>query len=208
MSFSGFFKGQFLYQDAQTGDLYYGNPDDTLNRIKVALTPKEKRKAQNRRRTPDERKSLASRLVAWRHDAHVNDPLAAVRLPAFIIDDASIDILAKLHPLDITNYTQIRAVLGKTAEWEREWSKKIFNIIQRFDEDLTNLRQTTVTHTKNEQKRMKIAQDLAYFDKKTKDDEERIRLQVLQQFAAQQSAKNVRVLQPTTIANVLYRSAG
>ena len=202
MLFSEFFKGRFLYQDAQTGDLYYSISENPSDRVKVLPPLKEKRKAQDRRRTTDERKSLASRLVGWRHNAHTNDPLAAVRLPSFIIDDASIVTLAKFHPLDIT-MSQIRVVLDKTAAWEEEWSLRIFDVIQQFDKDLTDLCKTTANQTKNQQKRMKHTQDLASFEEATKENEERIRLQVLQRFAAQQSANNVRVLQQSTINNVL-----
>ena len=102
--FDQFFKCQFLYQDEKTGDLYYSTPNDLSDRIMVVPPQKEKRKAQDKRRTSDERKSLISRLVAWRYDAHTMDPLSAVRPPSFIIDKAGITLLAKLHPQDISNY--------------------------------------------------------------------------------------------------------
>lgn len=119
-----------------------------MDRIKILPPQKDKRKAEDKRRTPDERISLMSRLVAWRHDVHATDTLAAVYPPSFIIDDTSIALLAKLCPQDITNYQQIRVILDHSIEWENEWSKKIFEIIQRFDQDLTALRQTTATQKK------------------------------------------------------------
>jgi hypothetical protein len=121
--------------------------------MKVLLPPKEKRKARDKHRTPDERRSLISRLVAWRHDAHTQDPLAAVTPPTFIIDDASIIVLAKE---DITSSEQVRVVLDQTLEWEDEWSKEIFSVIRQFNQDLLVLRETTATQNKNQQKRMKF----------------------------------------------------
>jgi len=126
ISFGQFFKGRFLYKDEKTGDLYYSTPNDPSDRIMVVPPQKEKRKAHDKRRTSDERKSLVSRLVAWRYNAHAMDPLAAVRPSSFIIDNASITLLAKLHPQDISNSRQIRAILDQSTEWEGEWSKKNF----------------------------------------------------------------------------------
>ena len=84
------------------------------------------------------------------------DLLSAVRPPSFIIDKASITLLAKLHPQDISNYRQIRIILDQSMEWEEEWLKKFFNVIQQFQEDLNNLCQTTATQKKTQQKRMKV----------------------------------------------------
>ena len=161
-------------------------PDDPSDRIMVVPPQKEKRKAQDKRRSSDERKSLVSRLVAWRYNAHAIDPLAAVRPPSFIIDNAGITLLAKLHPQDITSYQQIRVILDQSMEWEEEWSQKIFDIIQQFEEDLITRRRTTATQKKNQQKRMKVVQDSISFEKDSKENEERIRLQVLQRYYGKQ----------------------
>lgn len=92
-----------------------------------------------------------SRLVAWRHNAHTKDPLAFARPPSFIIDDASIVILAKLHSQYLTDYHQITVTLDQTVEWEEEWSEEIFDVIHQFDQDLIALRQTIATQQENEQ---------------------------------------------------------
>ena len=162
---------------------------------------KEKRKAQDKRRTSDERESLVSRLVAWRYNVHAMDPLSAVRPPSFIIDKAGIDLLAKLHTKDITDYQQIRIILDQSMEWEEEWSKKIFNIIQQFDEDLVNLRQSTAIQKKNQQKRIKVVQDTISFEQHSKENEERIRLQVLQRYGQQpsSSSNSIQILETSTI---------
>ncbi len=196
-----FFAGLFFYKDAETGDLYYNTPDDSPDtRIKVQVPQKEKRKAQDKHRTPDERRSLISRLLAWRHDAHTRDPLAAITPPTFIIDDASITILAKQN---ITSYGQITTVLDQTLEWEDEWSKDIFNVIRQFDQDLLTLRETTTTQKKNQQKRQKFTQDSLSFEEATKENEERARLQAVRKFALRQSSStDVQVLQTSTINNL------
>jgi len=195
-----FFAGLFFYQDAKTRDLYYNTPDDSPDtRIKVLLPQKEKRKARDKHRTPDERRSLISRLVAWRHDAHTRDPLAAVTPPTFIIDDASTVALAKKN---ITRSEQVTVILDQTLEWEGEWSKQIFGVIHQFDQDLLALRETSATQNKNQQKRMKFTQDALSFDEASKENEERARLKAVQQFALlQSSSTNVRVLQTSTINN-------
>jgi len=193
LDFHRFFKGRLLYQDPQTLDLYHGaigEPD----RIKILPPRKEKRKVQDKRRTPDERKSLISRLVAWRRAAHTNDPLAAVRPASFIIDDTGITGIAKLHSQSITDYQQITSLLGQTKEWEEEWSREIFVVIQKFDEDLTKLRHTTVTQKKAEQKRARVKLDYLSFQESSKEKEEQIRAQVLQCFAAQQQTSNSRIV--------------
>jgi hypothetical protein len=203
VSFGQFFKGCFLYQDERTGDLYYGMPNDPSDRIMIVPPRKEKRKAQDKRRTSDERKSLVSRLVAWRYNAHAMDPLAAVRPLSFIIDNAGIALLAKLHSEDISNYRQIKVLLDQSMEWEEEWSKKIFDIIQQFEEDLVALRRTTATQKKNQQKRMKVVQNIISFEQDSKENEERIRQQVLQRYSKQQHSPNsVQILQTSTVDNV------
>jgi len=194
----------FFYQDADTGDFYYNTPDNSLDsRIKVVLPQKEKRKAQDKRRPPDERQSLVSRLLAWRHDAHIKDPLALVTPPSLIIDDDSIISLAKIHPQDLTGYQQITVLLDQTVEWEEEWSMEIFNVIQQFDEDVIALRKTTVAQKKNQQKRMKIAQNAMSFEESTKEIEEKARIKISRQLAEQrQSSSNVQILQTSTIVNL------
>jgi len=124
--------------------------------------------------------------------------------PSFIIDDASIAILAKLHPQHLTNHQQITVMLDQTVEWEEEWSREIFGVIRQFDQDLLALRQTTATQKKNQQKRIKLTQDAQSFEEAMKENEERIRLQVIQQFKLRQaSSPNVQILQTNTSINNL-----
>ena len=76
-------------------------------------------------------------------------------------------------------------------------------MIQQFDQDLMALRQTTATQKKNQQKRMKVAQDAMSFDEATKENEERIQLQVIQQFNMRRSlSSNIQSLQTSTINNL------
>jgi hypothetical protein len=147
---------------------------------------------------------LVSRLFAWRCRAHDADSLASVRPLSLIIDNASITILAKLHPQNITDHRQIRTLLGQTLEWEAEWSKSIFEVIQQFNNDLITLRKMVATQKKTRQKRIKITQDLMSFEQDTKENEERIRAKVLREYEAQQKklSKPVGpVLQMSSIDN-------
>jgi len=186
-------------------DLYYGAVDEH-DRKKILPPQKEKRKAQEKPCTPDERKSLISQLVAWQHEAHVNDPLAAVRRASFIIDDTGITNLAKLDSEKITDYRQITSLLGQTEEWEGEWSGKIFNVIQKFNKDLATLRCTLVTQKKTQQKRAKVALDLLSFQESTKENEERIRAQVLRRFTTaqqQHTSNSSNIMQCSNVINIL-----
>lgn len=176
-----FVKGRLLYQDGQTGNLFYGAADEA-DRTQILPQQKEKRKARSKRRTTDERKSLASRLETWRYQERVDSRLAAVLPLSSILNDMSINILAKTHPENITSYQQITVLLDQTKEWEQIWSEKIFNVIRQFDQDLTTLRHSTATQKKGNQKRARLAQDRISFEEATKENEERIRQRVLQQF--------------------------
>jgi hypothetical protein len=89
-------------------------------------------------------------------------------------------------------------------EWEEEWSKKIFDIVQQFDEDLVTLRRTNTAQKKNEQKRMKVAQDITSFEQDSKENKERIRLQVLKQYG--QPSRNLQILQSSTVDNLRFNT--
>ena len=143
-----------------------------------------------------------SRLVVWCHEEHANSPLAAVRPPSFIIDDGGITTISKLHPENITDYRQITDLLDQTVEWEEEWSKKVFEVILQFDRDLARLRQTAATQKKSQQKRTRVDKDRISFEEATKENEERIRLQVSQWFAAMQRPLTRNVLQTSNIENM------
>lgn len=190
-----YFKGRLLYQEAKTGDLFYGAADEP-DRIQILPPQKEKRKAQDKRRPTDERKSLASRLVVWRSQERANSPMASVLSLSSILNDTSIDILAKTHPENITDFRQITVLLDQTKEWEVVWSQKILEVIQHFDQDMTTLRQTTATQKKGNQKRARLVQDRISFEEATKENEERIRQEVLQRFqVAQQLGTSRNTLQ-------------
>jgi len=139
----------------------------------------EKRKARVEYRSTHDRESLVSRLLSWRHKAHSTDPLAAVRPPNLIIDDKDIHKLARIHPSQMTDHKEITNALDETREWETDWSKQIFTVIQQFDQELDTFRKTATTNTKNRQKRARYGENIAGFEAATKETEERIRQQVL-----------------------------
>ena len=102
----------------------------------------------------------------------------------------------------MTDYHQIRVLLDQTTEWEKAWSKKILNIIQQFDRHLTNLRQTTATEKKTQEKRAKTAQDHIGFEAATKENEERIQCEVLQRYAQQLGSTSRNILQRSNVDKV------
>ncbi len=84
-------------------------------------------------------------------------------------------------------------------EWEAAWLKKIFDVIQKFDNNLSTLRQTATTEKKNQKKQAKISQNRISFEEATKANEEWIWLEVLQWYAQQASRGTLQ----SSIENVL-----
>ena len=64
-----------------------------------------------------------------------------------------------------------------------------------------HLRQTTATQKKTQQKRMKVEKDVMSFEQHSKENEERICLQVLQCYGKQSSSNSIQILQASTVDN-------
>ena len=143
-----------------------------------------KRKKGIKVRAVNERKVLASRLLAWRNEAHCADPLASVYPPSFIIDDRGIKLLASLHPSSITGPNQVVAALGETQEWNDEYSHQVFKTIQVYDRELADHHKNEAAQHKARQKRVKHRQDQAKFTEVSNEIEEHIRQDVLRRHAA------------------------
>ena len=86
--------------------------------------------------------------------------------------------------------------------WEQTWSRKIFTVIQQFNQDLTGLRQTEATQKKTQQKRAKVAQDGTSFDEATKENEGRIWQEALQRYAQQINSMSRNTLGTSNVHNV------
>jgi hypothetical protein len=110
-----------------------------------------------------EHKPLTSGLLAWRAEAHSNDPLSPVQPPSFIIDNQGIKALAKLHPLNVTNPEKIVTMLDQTPEWQDLWSRQLFDVIQAYDRELSDHRKDEAARNKARQKRAKHEQDQVRF---------------------------------------------
>ncbi len=188
-----FFKGRFLYQDSSSLDIYYGDVDEN-DRTQVLAPPKAKRKFLKSRipgsRIPGDRKELVSRLFTWRLEASTNDLLAAVRPPSFIVDDKGILTLAKLHSTEVTHHKQVVSALKETQEWQDEWSTKIFNIIQNYDQELIQRHKVESVQVKERMKRAKMEQDLARFREESEKTAARIKQETLQRFAGKNLGTN------------------
>lgn len=163
--------------------MYYGSVDDP-EREEILPPPRKKKKRGANVRGVKERKTLVTRLLAWRASAHSNDRLAPVRPPCFIIDDEDIKILSKIHPSNITRSEQVVAALGETQEWEDEWSRQIFEVIQAYDRELSDQRKDEAARSKARQKRLKLEKDQVKFAEVTNEMEDRIRQEVLRRHTA------------------------
>ena len=162
--------------------MYYGDEDDP-EREEILPPIRMKRKKGVKVRAVNERKVLASRLLAWRDDTHFNDPLASVYPPSFIMDNRGVKILARLHPSIVTGPEQVAAALGETHEWEDEYSHQVFKIIQVYDRELADHRKSEAAQHKARQKCVKHGQDKARFAEVSNETEDRIRQDVLRRFS-------------------------
>ncbi|KAF8256917.1 P-loop containing nucleoside triphosphate hydrolase protein [Lactarius quietus] len=178
-----YFKGRLLYQDPEDSRLYYGDEDDP-EREEIILPTRKRQKGGVKVRATDERKMLISRLLAWRAATHLNDPLASVRPPTFIIDNRDIKIVARLHPSSITSSEQLVTVLGQTREWQNNWAHQILKVINKYDRELDDRRKEEAAQSKARQKRIKQNKDQVKFTEVTNNTEERIRQDVLRRHAA------------------------
>lgn len=133
----------------KNGDIGEGDRTCTQNGL-------GKRKRQATYRPAIERQSLISRLVSWRVEAHIEDLYAVVRPPSFIIDDTSILKLARFPRNHFTDHCQVTLELNETQEWQEEWSTKIFNIIHRFDCEVSQLQEKDPVEKKTRQKRARL----------------------------------------------------
>ncbi|CAA7268576.1 unnamed protein product [Cyclocybe aegerita] len=182
-----FFKGRLLYQDRKTLQLYYGDVDE-LDREEI-LPVRAKRKVSIKVRKAPLRETLVSRLDVWRFEAHARDTLRSVRPSSFIIDDKSIAKLARLHPTTVNSPAQITLELNETPEWQNEWSKSIFDVINTYDQELESLRKETIMAKKVHRKRARVEQDQAGFEEASRDVEHRIREEVTRCYAAEALAE-------------------
>jgi hypothetical protein len=73
-----------------------------------------------------DRKPLQCRLRNWRSEAHLLDPLRAVRPLSFICDDKSLVKLSTLRADKVTCVLDLVRALEETEEWAQEWGEQVF----------------------------------------------------------------------------------
>lgn len=112
-----FFPGKFLASEA----LIF--VDQNVNA--ATLRPKY--------RPVKEREPLKAILYAWRSLTHRNDPLRGVRQISWILTDANIEVICKTPRTSLTNIDQLKALLGASPDWIREWGQKVIDEVSSFD---------------------------------------------------------------------------
>lgn len=132
----------------------------------------------------EERRLLINRLFAWLAAAHLNDPLASVQPPMFIIDNKDIKVVARLHPSNVTSSEQLVTVLEQTCEWQDNWSHQILEVIQKYDNELDNCRKVEADQSKAWQKQAKQEKDQNKFAEVSNEIAERIQQEVLRKHMA------------------------
>jgi predicted GNAT superfamily acetyltransferase len=100
---------------------------------------KASEKLKPKYRPPRHRPALDFRLIEWLKLEHFSDPLRAVRPPHLILSQTQRLTLTRANPMQIQLPSDITSLLNETPEWADEWSDKIFNVIHKYDTDLTIL---------------------------------------------------------------------
>ena len=175
------FNRRFLYQDADTLNLYYGSKNESDCEL-VTLPAKVKRKSAKKAQNTKDLQELIAQLFNWWYNESSNDVLAIVQPPSFIIDNKSIIKLSSIHPSELTNEAQVVFALNESQEWKNEWATKIFDVIQTYDKELYTHHRTLVAKTKANQKKAKIDQIHSEFKKDSNEWVEHIRQDVAARF--------------------------
>lgn len=81
-----------------------------------------------------ERQKLLDILMAWREQAHADDPYRSVWPITRLIDNDGLELLSKTHPTGITSPSDLIVLLDETEEWGTEYGTKLFAIIKQFDQ--------------------------------------------------------------------------
>ena len=68
---------------------------------------------------------------------HLHDPLRFARRSSAILDDPSIDTLAKTPPMVFKSSGDVVSILNQNKEWEDTWASKIFDIIMLYDPSIS-----------------------------------------------------------------------
>ncbi|KAJ3545917.1 hypothetical protein NMY22_g2258 [Coprinellus aureogranulatus] len=82
-----------------------------------------------------ERPLLELRLNNWLEEAHLADPLAAVRPVHYILSDSQRRTLVRLQRSKVKTAADITRELNETKEWHDEWADKILKVIEKFHSD-------------------------------------------------------------------------
>ncbi|KAH9174835.1 hypothetical protein EDB89DRAFT_1904387 [Lactarius sanguifluus] len=90
----------------------------------------------------------------------------------------------QLHPTEVTGPEKIVSVLKETPEWQANWSRQVYEIIQAYDQEFEDLRKKEAARHKAHQKHVKQDQDTAKFTEESNLTEERICQEVLQRHRA------------------------
>jgi hypothetical protein len=83
-----------------------------------------------------EQKKLKERLQLWVRSAHEDDHLRAVRPRDYILSAADIKVVARAPSTQLDSATMLTTILLQTSDWEREWSQKIFAVIEDFEAEI------------------------------------------------------------------------
>ncbi|PPR02849.1 hypothetical protein CVT24_002327 [Panaeolus cyanescens] len=179
---SSFFAGQLLYSDGPTGQFYYGDVNDE-DRVAVIPERKEK-KARPLVRKPIHRPSLISRLDVWLHKVHSCSPLYGIRPQSYILDNRSIEKLARIHPSNFTSPNDVTSFLNETEAWALQYSADIYDIITGYDQELENLRIQRHERKKTQKKSAENQQNQAMFELASMEIANRAREAALKMFMA------------------------
>ncbi|KAI9463684.1 P-loop containing nucleoside triphosphate hydrolase protein [Lactarius psammicola] len=118
---------RFSIQDLLPGKLAVApSPSSTIQKP---------RRTHNTYRPTQERPFLEFRLTEWLKLEYLADPFRSIRPPEHILSETQRVTLVRADPRKIKSAQDITVLVEESAEWEAEWSAKIFEVITLFDKE-------------------------------------------------------------------------
>lgn len=131
---------KFSIQDLLPGKL-------AVATLPPSTAPKPKQ-TNNTYRPTQERPYLEYRIIEWLRSEYLADPFRSTRPPDLILTDTQRATLVRADPRKIKTAQDITALLGESADWEAEWSAKIFKVITLFNDECASIFKQPTTQRK------------------------------------------------------------
>lgn len=127
-------------RDGAKFDIKYYTVGPHLAEQLLQPQPQEKPKRTSIRGRPTkDRPALIKLLQDWRKVVHSDDPVSSFFPIGFILEDWSINSLAKAPRRSVDSPAKITSLLGETEEWAETWAEGIYSLIAAYDSEIVAL---------------------------------------------------------------------